>query len=103
MGFDVRSRVFLPTGPIYINVTPQWLIEAGKRPVEELKQLKWHSLLGTRVFGITKEELVQCLKDDLCLDALLRSICAAVRTGHVKTKKEYLKSWLIFCIRYWQK
>jgi len=103
MGFDARSRVFLPTGPIYINVTPQWLIEAGKRPVEELLRLKWHSLLGTRVFGITREELVQCIKDDLCLDALLRSICAAVRTGHVKTKREYLKSWLIFCIRYWQK
>jgi len=103
MGFDVRSRVFLPTGPIYINVTPQWLIEAGKRPVEELLRLKWHSLLGTRVFGITKEELVQCIRDDVCLDALLRGICAAVRTGHVKTKREYLKSWLIFCIRYWQK
>jgi len=98
----VRSRVFLPMGPIYINVTPQWLLEVRNKPVEELRQLKWHSLLGTRAFGITKEELVQCLKDDLCLETLLQSICAAVRTGQVRTKREYLKSWLKFCIRYWQ-
>jgi len=102
VGFDVRSRVFLPTGPIYLRVTPQWLLEARRRPVEELMRLKWFGLLGTRAFGITREELVQCIKDDLCLDALLQSICAAVRTGQVWTKREYLKSWLKFCTRYWQ-
>jgi len=100
MGFRLR-RIFIPTAPVYINVTPHWLIEARNRPVEELRQLKWHSLLGTRAFGITKEELVRCIKDDLCLDALLRAICASVKTGNVKTKRKYLKSWLIFCIDYW--
>jgi len=102
VGFNLRSRVFLPMAPIYLNVTPTWLIEIRSRSEEELLRLKWHGLLGTRAFGITKKELVQCIKDDLCLDALLRSICAAARTGHVKTKRKYLKSWLIFCIRYWQ-
>jgi len=101
VGVDVRSRVFLPTAPIYLRVTPQWLIEARARPVEELMRLKWFGLIGTRAFGITKEELVRCIKDDLCLETLLQSICAAVRTGHVRTKREYLKSWLKFCIRYW--
>jgi len=94
-------RIFIPTAPVYINVTPQWLLEVRNRTVEELLQLKWYSLLGTRAFGITKEELVRCLKDDLCLEALLRAICALVKTGNVKTKKKYLKSWLVFCIDYW--
>jgi len=94
-------RIFIPTAPVYLNVTPQWLIEARARPVEELMRLKWHSLLGTRAFGITREELVQCIKDGDCLDALLRGICASVKTGNVKTKKKYLKSWLVFCIDYW--
>jgi len=102
MGFRLK-RIFTPTAPVYLRVTPQWLIETGKRPVEELLQLKWFGLLGTRALGITKEELVRCLKDDLCLEALLRAICTAVKTGQVRTKREYLKSWVIFCIRYWQK
>jgi len=97
--FRVR-RIFIPTAPVYINVTPQWLIEVRKKPVEELLRLKWYSLLGTRAFGITREELVQCLKDEVRLDALLRGICASVKTGNVKTKRKYLKSWLVFCIDY---
>jgi len=103
VGFRLRSRVFVPMAPVYLRVTPTWLIEVGKRPIEELLRLKWFGLIGTRAFGITKEELVQCLKDDLCLEALLRSICSAVKAGQVRTKREYLKSWLTFCIRYWQK
>jgi len=82
-------------GPIYLNVTPSWLLEARRRSVEELLRLKWRGLLGTRALGITKEELVQCVKDNDCLDALLRAICAAAKTSHVKTKKEILKNWLI--------
>jgi len=101
VGFRLRSRVFVPMAPVYLRVTPQWLIEAGKRPIEELLRLKWFGLIGTRAFGITKEELVQCIRDDDCLDALLRGICASVKTGNVKTVKRVLKSWLIFCIDYW--
>jgi len=96
------KRVFLPRAPVYLRVTPQWLIEARNRPVEELMQLKWFGLLGTRALGITKKELVQCLKDDECFRSLIWSICAAVKTGNVRTKREYLKRWLVFCIPYWQ-
>jgi len=95
------KRIFIPTAPIYLRVTPQWLLEARKRPIEELLRLKWYGLLGTKAFGITKKELVRCIKDEACLDALLRAICASVKTGNVKTVKRVLKSWLIFCIDYW--
>jgi len=100
MGFRLR-RIFIPTAPVYVNVTPHWLLEVRNRPVEELMRLKWHGLLGTRAFGITKEELVQCIKDDDCLDALLRAICATVKTGHVRAKKRILKSWLVYCADYY--
>jgi len=95
------KRVPLPRAPVYLRVTPHWLLEARKRPVEELLKLKWFGLLGTRAFGITKEELVQCLRDDECFKSLIWSICVAVRIGKVRTKREHLKSWLIFCIDYW--
>jgi len=97
----VERWVLRPVGPVYLNVTPHWLLEARDRPVEELLRLKWFGLLGTRALGITKEELVQRLKDGDCLDALLRGICAAAKTSHVKTKKEILKSWLVLCVDYW--
>jgi len=45
-----------PAGPIYINVTPRWLLEARGRPVEELLRLKRHGLLGTSAFGISLKE-----------------------------------------------
>jgi len=100
VGFRLR-RIFIPTAPVYVNVTPQWLLEARNRTVEELLRLRWRGLLGTRAFGITREELVRCIRDDDCLDALLRAICASVKTGNVKTVKRVLKSWLVFCIDYW--
>jgi len=56
MGSDKGWRILRPVGSVYINVTPAWLFEARGRPVEELMQLKWHSLLGTRAFGITKKD-----------------------------------------------
>jgi len=90
-----------PIRPVYLNVTPQWLLEARRRPVEELMQLKWHSLLGIRAFGVGREEFLWCLKDDACFSALIRGICGAVKDGYVRTKKNYLKRWLIFCIDYW--
>jgi len=96
-----KRRALGPAAPVYLNVTPTWLLEARRRPAEELLQLMWHGLLGTRAFGITREELVQCIKDDDCLDALLRAICASVKDGRVRAKKGVLKSWLIFCIVYW--
>jgi len=101
VGSDRRWWILRPVGPIYINVTPRWLLEARGRPVEELMQLKWHGLLGTRAFGFTKEDLVWCLKDDYCLGALLRSICVEVKIGRVRAKKGILKSWLVFCVDYW--
>jgi len=95
------AEALRPLRPVYVKVTPTWLVEARRRPVEELLQLKWHNLLGVRAFGVTKEEFIQCLKDDACLGALIRGICEAVKAGHVKAKREYLRSWLKFCVHYW--
>jgi len=97
----VKRRALSPVAPVYLNVTPQWLLEARRRPAEELLRLKWHGLLGTRAFGFVKEEFVWCLKDDACLGALIRGICAAVKDGRVKAKKAVLKRWLVFCVEYW--
>jgi len=66
-----------------------------------LLQLKWHSLLGVRAFGFAKKEFIWCLKDDVCLGALIRGICAAVKDGRVRAKKGVLKRWLVFCVDYW--
>jgi len=49
-------------------------------------------LLVTRAFGITKEELVQRLKDGECLGTLLRGICDAVKVGYVGARKGYSKA-----------
>mgnify|MGYP001772492206 CR=1 FL=1 len=101
MAFEKR-RALSPVAPVYLNVTPQWLLEARRRPAEELLQLKWHGLLSTRAFGFAKEEFVCCLKDDDCLGALIRGICAAVKDGSVRAKKTVLKRWLVFCFDYWE-
>jgi len=101
VGSDKGWRILRLVGPVYLNVTPRWLIEVRARPVEELLRLKWHGLLGTRAFGFTKADLVWCLKDDVCLGALIQGICAAVKIGRVRTKKGILKCWLAFCVDYW--
>jgi len=99
--FDKRRWVLRSVGPVYINVTPYWLLEARRRSMEELLRLKWRGLLGTRAFGFTRADLVWCLKDDVCLGALIRGICAAVKDGRVRAKRGILKSWLAFCVYYW--
>jgi len=101
VGSDKRWWILRPVGTVYINVTPTWLIEARRKSMEELLRLKWHGLLGTRAFGFTKADLVWCLKDDVCLGALIRGICAAVKAGSVRAKRGILKSWLAFCVYYW--
>jgi len=95
------AKVLRPVAPIYIKVTPKWLIEVRTRPVEELMKMKWYNFLGVRAFGVTREEFVWCLKDDYCFESLIRGICVAIKIGRVKTRKEYLKSWLTFCVHYW--
>jgi len=95
------AKVLRPLRPVYVKVTPTWLVEARRRPVEELLQLKWHNLLGVRAFGVTKEEFIQCLKDDYCFESLIKGMCIEIKIGNVKMRREYLKSWLKFCVDYW--
>jgi len=80
MAFEKR-RALSPVAPVYLNVTPQWLIEARRRPAEELLQLKWHGLFGVRAFGFAKEEFVWCLKDDVCLGALIEAYAPQSKTA----------------------
>jgi len=62
--WGLRGGGFTPGGPIYLNVSSRWLLEARRRPIEELLQLKWHGPLGTRALDITREKPVRCLRDD---------------------------------------
>jgi len=95
------AKALRPLRPVYVKVTPTWLIEARNRPAEDLLQLRWHNLLGVRAFGVTKEEFIRCLKDEYCFKSLIRGICAAIKKGQVKARREYLRSWLKFCVDYW--
>jgi len=101
VGSDKRWWILRSVGPVYINVTPAWLLEARRRSMEELLRLKWRGLLGTRAFGFTKADLVWCLKDDVCRGTLIRGICAAVKIGLLRAKKGILKSWLALCVHCW--
>jgi len=45
MAFE-RRWVLSPVAPLYLNVTPQWLLEARRRPAEELFEAEVARLAG---------------------------------------------------------
>ncbi|MEM0184224.1 MAG: hypothetical protein QXU93_11670 [Thermoproteus sp.] len=85
---------------LYLRTTPQGLMKLREKDVDRINRF-----IGVRALGFhSAEEFIACIKDDKCLEEILRNICNLVALGchnlSLTSNRSYYicKGWKVFCV-----